>query len=614
VSNGEIPSPAPLGESRPNNLLDSWKEIATYLGRDVRTVQRWEKKEGLPMHRQIHEKLGTVFAYKSEIDAWWRERSANLAPKAEDKNPTQGPHIVSWPTYTAKKAGEEIVSATPSARIRPLRVRVRETAAVLVALLLLGMYVAWRSGFLWVQPTPAKIRIAVLPFKNLSGDPEQEYFSDGMTEEMITELGRMQPDRLGVIARTSAMLYKNTQKDLGQICRELGVQYALEGSVFLAGERTRITAQLIQCSDQTHVWADSSERELANIVSLQSEVAASVARKVRVALNTNEQFQIREAHPLNPEAYEAYLKGIYFWGKLSPDSTQTPIKYLEASIQKDPGYAPAYARLATCYLQPELVRGVSPYEAQARAKAAATEAAAIDYDSAEAHLSLATVADNDWDWPLAEREFRHAIKLDPNLTLAHIGYGYLLAVLRKPEESLNELTIAQSLDPVSQATGLVAVAGLYYSRRYDQSIALAQQWLELYPDAPRFHHLLAEGYAQKGLESMAVKEYLRAAELTDSNGATLTALQSASRESGLKGLWQQRLAYDKESTSQTPRTYDLAFDYAALGDRGRALVWLERAYDEHQWRLMLIGVDPTFDVLRADPHFQDLLRRMRLPN
>src|SRR4029077_17885283 len=191
---------------------------------------------------------------------------------------------------------------------------------------LAGPLLVGKSWWFRTHSGPAKIKLAVLPFKNLSPDPEQEYFSDGMTEEMITELGRMQPERLGVIARTSAMLYKNTQKDLSQICRELGVQYALEGSVFRAGNRARITAQFIQCSDQTHVWADSSERDLVNIVPLQADVAQAIAKNIKLVLTPSERTRLRARRPVNPEAYEAYLKGIYFWGKFTPDSVGTAIK------------------------------------------------------------------------------------------------------------------------------------------------------------------------------------------------------------------------------------------------------------------------------------------------
>ena len=434
-----------------------------------------------------------------------------------------------------------------------------------------------------------------------------------MTEEMITELGRMQPARLGVIARTSAMLYKNTQKDLGQICRELGVQYVLEGSVFRAGNRARITSQLIQCSDRTHIWADSAERDLVNIVSLQGDVAQAVAKNIKLALTPEQRTRLRARRLVNLEAYQAYLKGMYFWGKLTPDSMQTAIRYFQTAIEKDPEYAPTYARLALCYLYPSLVRDLPLREAYSRARATAAKAAALDDNSAEAHVSLANVAENDRDWSLAEREYRRAIQLDPNLALAHLGYGYLLEALRRPDEAWTQLRTAQSLDPISQVTGQIWVISLYYSREYDEAITLAKQWLELYPDSIGFHDWLAESYAQKGMEPLAIAEYLKAEELGGSSPSRIAALQNASRKSGLRGFWQTKIVLDQDPTSPGFTAYDVAYDYAAVGDRDHSLRWLEKAYTDRDWRLIEVAVEPRFDSLRSDPRFQDLLRRLHLP-
>jgi TolB-like protein/Tfp pilus assembly protein PilF len=591
MSHVEVRTPIPSGETRPDNLLDSWKEIAAYLKREVRTVQRWEKKEGLPVHRQIHEKAGTVYAYKSEIDAWYRERRPQLErePENEESVPAPEPRKSRW------------MIAVP-------------TLLAAAGLLSLGVYFTRNSSWLHERPTLRKIKLAVLPFKNLSADPEQEYFSDGMTEEMITELGRMQPERLGVIARTSAMLYKNTQKDLSQICRELGVQYVLEGSVFRAENRARITAQLIQCSDQTHVWADSAERDLVNIVSLQADVAQAVATNIKLVLTPEQHARVRARRPVNPEAYQAYFRGLYFWNQFTPDSAQTAIKYFQAAIEKDPGYAPAYAGLANCYAPPFLVRDVSSREAYSRALNAASRAAALDNNSAEAHSSLASLAvHHDWDLSLGEREYRRAIELDPNLALTHLGYGYLLVLLRRHDQAWAELKTAQALDPVSQVVGRTWVISLYDSRRYDEAIALVKQWLELYPDSAAFHDWMGEIYTQKGMEPLALAAYLKAEELGASSPSRFAALQNASRKSGLRGLWQAKTGLDKDPTSPGFTAYDVASDYAALGDRDQSLRWLEKSYADRDWRLVEVAVEPRFDVLRSDPRFQDLLRRLNLP-
>lgn len=589
----QAPGPMPSGSTNtsPGDRLDSWKEIAAFLRREVRTVQRWEKTARLPVHRRRIERQSAVYAYKSELDAWYADRKPQLDSDSEGAE------------------GEE--AATLAERLRmPWRL---VAAVALLALLLFVTYVVSRNWGLGAGSATRKIKLAVLPFKNLSGDPEKEYFSDGMTEEMITELGRMQPEHLGVIARTSVMSYKDSQKDLGQICRDLGVQYVLEGSVFPAGNRARITAQLIQCSDQTHVWADSSEQNLENVLALQTGVAQAIAQNIKLTLTPGKQAHLATARRVNAQAYQDYLKGIYFWEKFTPEGIQIAVKYLQSATDEDPSYAPAYARLAECYFDSHAIGILGYDEAHSRVKAAATKAAELDADLAEAHIALAHIAEMDWDWPVAEREFRRGIGLDPNLVLAHLSYGHLLMVLQRPDESWNEMRTAQVLDPISQVTAQTWLLNLYYSRQYDQAIAFARQWLELYPDSAGLHEFLAESYAQKGLESLAVKEYLSAEELGSSSSSRIAALQRASSKLGLRGFWQAKLALDRDQASPALNSSDVASDYAALGDRDKSLVWLEKAYTDRKWLLIALSVDPRFDVLRSEPRFQNLLQRLHLP-
>lgn len=593
IMDEQAPGPMPNGstETSPGDRLDSWKEIAAFLRREVRTVQRWEKTARLPVHRLRIERQSAVYAYKSELNAWYADRKPQLDSDSEGAE------------------GEE----TATLRERP-RMPWRLVAAVaLLPLLLFAIYVVSKSWRLGAASATRKIKLAVLPFKNLSGDLEKEYFSDGMTEEMITELGRMQPEQLGVIARTSVMSYKNSQKDLGQICRDLGVQYVLEGSVFPAGNRARITVQLIQCSDQTHVWADSSEQNLENVLALQTGVAQAIAQHIKLTLTPSKQAYLATAPRVNAQAYQDYLKGIYFWEKFTPEGIQMAVKYLQSATDEDPSYAPAYARLAECYFDFHAIGTLAYDESHSRVKAAATRAAVLDGDLAEAHIALAHVAEMDWDWPVAEREFRRGIRLDPNLVLAHLSYGHLLMVLRRPDESWNEMRTAQVLDPISQVTAQTWLLNLYYSRQYDQAIAFARQWLELYPDSAGLHEFLAESYAQKGLESLAVKEYLRAEELGSSSSSRMAALQKASSNLGLRGFWQAKLALDRDQASPALNSSDVASDYAALGDRDKSLVWLEKAYTDRKWLLVALSVDPRFDVLRSEPRFQNLLQRLHFP-
>jgi len=258
---------------------------------------------------------------------------------------------------------------------------------------------------------------------------------------------------------------------------------------------------------------------------------------------------------------------------------------------------------------------VSPREAYLRARTAAARAADLDENSGEAHVSLALLAeDYDWNWPVAEREFRRSIALNPNLAIAHLGYGHLLMVLRRPEEARTELRTAQALDPVSQVIGEAVVLNLYYSRKYDEGIAQARQSLELYPASADLHYLLADNYAQKGMESLALEEYLNGDEINSLKRAKIVALQQSSHNSGFRGLLLEWLALDKELASQGHlRSYHVAIDYALLGDREQSLFWLEKAYTDRDSRLLYIALEPRFDHLRSDPRFQDLLRRLHLP-
>src|SRR6266478_4849039 len=593
MSNQATAPPSGSAQSSAEGRLDSWKEIAVYLRREVRTVQRWEKSANLPVHRLQLEKQSAIYAYKSELDAWYNERRPNLELDAEDSEQKE----------------------TPTLFERLRRPWVAAGVAALILILAGGTYLVRKSSWFLAHSVPAKIKLAVLPFKNLSPDPEQEYFSDGMTEEMITELGRMQPERLGVIARTSAMLYKNTQKDLGQICRELGVQYVLEGSVFRAGNRARITAQLIQCTDQTHIWADSSERDLVNIVSLQGDVAQAISKNIKLVRTPEQSTRLRGRRPVNPEAYEAYLKGMYFLNKFTPDAIRTAMNFFQATIKRDDNYAQPYAALAECYVTSALLGESPPDEAYSKAKAAAKSAAALDDSLAETHQALAVIATwYDWNWATAEREYRRAIELDPNYAKAHMGYMYLLITLRRTQEASTELRTAQALDPISELTRIGLVENSYLSRRYDDAIAEAKQWQDIYPEEMSLYSYLADAYMEKGMDSLAVEEYLKAEKLVGATQTRIGALRNAYSSSGLTGFWRKRIALDSTPSEQGyVRAYDVAYDYAALGDRDHCLEWLNRALLQRDGVLIELSIQPRFDNLHSDPRFQDLLRRLNLP-
>jgi TolB-like protein/DNA-binding winged helix-turn-helix (wHTH) protein len=407
------------------------------------------------------------------------------------------------PVHT-EHAAEQPMKAL-AVRRRPTKLWIVAGVVVLAAMLVLvvGLDIGGlRQRFLRTSAARTVQSVAVLPLENLSGDPEQEYFADGMTEALITDLCKI--GQLRVISRTSMTRYKGTKKPLQEIARELQVDALVEGTVARSGDRVRITANLVQASPEKHLWADSFERGLRDVLALQDDVSRSIANGIRVRLTPQEEVRLASAHPVNPEAYQSYLRGLYFWNKLTPDSAKLAVNYFQTAIEKDPGYAPAYASLANCYSLGYLLLDLTPREAYPRARTAATKAAALDENLAEAQVALGDVSEMGWDWSAAEHEFRRAIQLDPNRSYA---YGFLLLILHRPDDAWTELKTAQSLDPVSQVTGIAVVMSLNYSRRYDEAVIAAEQWLQLYPDSFVFHTLLGDIYVQKGRESLAVAEY-----------------------------------------------------------------------------------------------------------
>src|SRR5713226_4037357 len=379
----------------------------------------------------------------------------------------------------------------------------------------IGMVVALAGYFEWSrlrahsQPSSGRSMLAVLPFENLTGDAGQDYFSDGLTEEMIAQLGRLDPERLGVIARTSVMHYKHSQEQLDRIGRELGVQYVLEGSVRRDSSRVRITAQLTQTRDQTRLWARQYDRELSSLLALQGEIAQEIADEIQLTLGEHKRIDIaRQASlpPKTPEAYDLYLKGQYFWNKRSPQGFEQAIECFQQAIVKDPNYARAYAGLADSYA---LVGGytLAPQaEFMPKARAAALRAVEIDESLPEAHTALALIVQNyDWDWQTAGKEYRRAIELNPNYATAHHLYAEHLMWLGRFDEAFRESERARQLDPLSLIIATDKGAILYFSRQYDRAIEQFRAVLDMEPNFPRAH-LLVFAYAQEGLFADALAD------------------------------------------------------------------------------------------------------------
>jgi len=574
--------PPPATEGR----LESWKEIAAYLKRSVRTVQQWEKKEGLPVHRRLHDKLGTVYAYQAELDAWWQNGHERLATQEQEEPPEQA-------------------AAHPRRRLWAL-------AAAASLVLATAVYLA--KGILW-PPAPAdpgRVMLAVLPFENLGGGAEQEYFSDGLTEEMITRLARLHPERLGVIARTSAMQYKANPRPIEQVCKELGVEYVLEGSVRRENNQVRITAQLIRVSDRTHLWADSYERELANVLVIQGEVARQVAHSLSLRLLSSDQARLARRQPASFDAYEAYLQARYFANlsaQRSGASRQSVLHYQKA-IEIDPNYALAYAGLAETY-----AFSLPTHEAMPKARDAALKALALDDTLPEAHSALGLVKlFYEWDWAGAERAFKRAIALDPGSAAAHYRYVYYLWAQGRVEEAIAEASLAAELDPFSPTINNDLGRAYYYARQYDRAIEQYKKALELDPNYSLAHFFLGIAYEQKGLHDQAIAEFRKARELAgDSRLAESLGQRYAT--SGFRGAL-EAWAEDWETGVEQGRVQptSVALIYARLGDRNKAFEWLEKSYRERTRAMVYLRVEPQFDSLRSDPRFQNLLRRMNFPD
>lgn len=466
-------------------------------------------------------------------------------------------------------------------------------------------------------PAPTIQSIAVLPLENLSGDAEQEYFADGLTDELIATLAKVRS--LRVISRTSIMQYKKMHKPLPQIGRELNVDAVLEGTVLRSGGRVRITAQLIDATTDRHLWADTYESEMRDVLVLQGEVARAIAEQIQMNLQPEEQARLASVRTVNPQAYEAYLKGRFFYFRETREDLPKAIHYGEQAIQIDPGYAPAYALLAACYYDSSQSRwgDVSDTEAAQKARATALKALQLDNSLAAAHVVLGAIHDGvDWDWAGAEREFRRAIELDPNLVQAHVGLAYHLAFVERSDEAIGEIDRAVELDPLSPYTVLRKGSILYLTRRYDELIKLARSWLEIYPDSASAYFFLAYSFEQKGMYDEDVAALQKTMTLLGEPADVVAGRGRAYKSGGIRGVWR----YDLERQSKHPRREE-AFGYypvelnSLLGNTDKAIELIEKMYSDRasRERMFLIKMDPRLDNLRSDPRFQNILRRMNLP-
>jgi TolB-like protein/DNA-binding winged helix-turn-helix (wHTH) protein/Flp pilus assembly protein TadD len=479
--------------------------------------------------------------------------------------------------------------------------------------LALAVYLSWNL-YPRKQSLPPIRSLAVLPLKNLSGDASQDYFADGMTDELITHLGQI--NTLRVISRTSAMNYKGNQKRLAEIARELNVEAVVEGSVLRSGERVRIIAQLIQVPADTHIWAQSYEGDLRDTLALQSSVARSIAEQIRGTLKPQEKAALEKSRKVNPEAYEAYLKGRYFWNKRTGEGLKKAIEYFNRAIEADSTYAEAYSGLADAYaLSGDWEYGVlSPQVAFREAKAAATKALALDENLSEAHTSLAFALDlYGWDWNTAEKEYGLAIKLNPGYATAHLWYAWHLIMMGQNSQGISELRKAESLDPLSLIVSADLADALCIAHLYDDAVQQSKKTLEMDPHFAVGHYELGQALEQKQMHDEAIAEFQKAIEISghsgvfDSNLAHAYAV-SGQREDATKIARELESMHDRNPSAEA----NIALIYVGLSDPDQAMIWLNKAYDARFNPSILLR--PAYDPLRSDPRFKDLLRRIGLPN
>jgi TolB-like protein/tetratricopeptide (TPR) repeat protein len=594
------PSPdAPTSEKPLENRLDSWKEIAAYLGRDVTTVQRWEKRETMPVHRHLHDKRGSVYALTTELDAWLQSRRRQLVEDQSEKEEEQKPAL---PVEVNGGHGPK-----PTWRAHGWLT----LAAVGVVGLLAAVYFLSR-GRAGNAVHPKIESLAVLPLKNLSGDPSQEYFADGITDELIGRLSRIH--NLRVISHTSVMQFKNPQVSVPEIAKRLRVDAIVEGSVMQVGNRIRVTAQLIRGATDEHFWSETFDRELRDVLSVQSELAQSIAEKVQVSVTGEEHQRLTAARSVAPEVYENYLKGRFaFDTGSSRAAIEESIGYFKQAIDMDPTFAPAYVGLAVAFSRLGTVFvGAPPDQTRPRVISAARKALELEPDLAEAYVLLANVHQEQWHWADAEGEYRRALELTPNNAAAHGGLALWLVCQGRKDEAVAWAQRGRELDPLSVSGAAIAWI-LFQSHRYDEAIRELHSVLAVQPDDADALSTLGFTLVANNQPGDAIPVLEKSISVSNGSPAATGVLIRAYSHAGRR-TDALRLLAELQKRRRAGYVPAGAFvnAYLGLGDNDQAFVWLEQAYKEQSNILQFLKVHPYFDPIRGDPRFADLLRRTGL--
>lgn len=490
-------------------------------------------------------------------------------------------------------------------------------AAFVALALILGLNASGiRNRFSGKNVAPRIQSLAVLPLQNLSADPAQEYFSDGMTDALITDLAQL--GGVKVISRTSSMRYKQTNKSLPEIARELNVDGIVEGTVLRSGDRVRITAQLIYGPSDKHIWAHSYERELRDTLQLQGEVANDITQRISVNVGSSVGQHPASPSPLNVGAYDDYLKGRNYVSRQTKDDVLKGKEFLERSIQQDPNYAPAFAELAFAHYLRTFVDNSPQEESIEKSKAAALKALALDENLAEAHCVLGLIyANHEWDWSGGEREFRRAIQSDPNSSFARSQYAFYLDTVGRRVEAVQEIERALELDPFSPTQHSSASFVFLYARQYGPAQQEALRAVEIDPNFSVGHLALGSVLHAEGKPDEAFAEFLRYLSMSG-QPAVAQQLESAAKRTHGPGEPLQKVAplllknYPQKREMEPAWAVQIAWVYMFLGDKDKAFEWLNRACDEHSMELYTVAIDPDLDPLRRDPRYQDILRRIGL--
>ena len=560
---------------------------------------------------KIREALGDSAASPRFIETVARRGYRFIADVADSETPplralqpTTGDLLT--PANPGELAAAEKTATRPQSP-RRLAWAISGVALALVSAVLAGWIVQAGSG-----RSPAIRSLAVLPMDSLSSDPSQEYFADGMTDQLITTLGQIRA--LRVISRTSVMPYKGARKSLPQIARELNVDAVVEGTVLRSGGQVRITAQLIDAAADKHLWAQSYDGELRDALALQNTVARAITEQIRINVTPEERVALKSARVVNPDAYEAYLKGRYFWNKRTGEGLKRAKGFFDQAVAADPTYPQAYSGLADTYalLGDWQYAVMTTKEALPRAKAAAMRALELDDTLGEAHTSLAFCLDGfDWDWGSAEREFSRGIQLNPGYATGHHWYAWHLSLVGRNTEAIAEMRAAENLDPLSSIVNADLAELLLIAHLYDASIEQSRKTIEMDPNFAMAHNQLGQAYLQTQRYDEAIAELQKAIQLSEGSPTCEANLARAYAVSGRRSEAVQLLSdLKKRSSSGYSNAPEIAVIYAALGDGDQAMNWLEQGYEERFNPGVLLR--PGLDPLRSDPRFQALVRRVGL--